>query len=469
MANASPMPTRWIKTPMVSARFVKFALFFCVCLTSYIVQAEDRSSEHATVSIYAVHIPSGKVLLDENSDKSLMPSSCIKVITTAAALHILGPDSYFETHVEYDGSIDANGVLHGNLYIRGGGDPCLGSDRASSSLSWQKQLQTWAEAIQNSGIKTIEGSVIGDASKWETALAVPSWSWEDIGNYYGAGASALTFHENAYTLFFKPGKKVGDKTVILRTDPAMPSLIFQNEVITGPIGSGDQACIYGMEFSPAQYVRGSIPAGVSEFSIKGAIPDPSTFCATLLAQTLKENGMTIAGKSIQAKTKRTTLHTTLSPSIEEIVYWTNQKSINLYAEHLLKKMGETVVHEGSTKAGIKVVTDYWRSQGIDMGGLNMADGSGLSRKNLVTTKQFVSILLKMKQSKAFAVFFDSLPKKSDLISAKTGSMSLTRGYTGYAGDIAFAIIINQCSDPIEIKNRLDAFFLQLEQLAKASY
>ena len=131
--------------------------------------------------------------------------------------------------------------------ILGGGDPCLGSDRIAGSFSWEKQIETWAEAIEKVGIEKIEGRAVGDATRWEKALAVPSWTWEDLGNYYGAGASALSFHDNLYNLFFKPGLHVGDSTVILRTDPPLLKLTLQNEVATGPEGSGNRASIYGFE------------------------------------------------------------------------------------------------------------------------------------------------------------------------------------------------------------------------------
>ena len=111
---------------------------------------KDVSFDHAVVGIYAVDSKTGKVLVEKNSDLSLMPASCMKIITTAAALHILGAESCFETHLEYDGKIGSDGSLQGNLYIRGGGDPCLGSDRIARSLSWEKQISTWADAIQKS-------------------------------------------------------------------------------------------------------------------------------------------------------------------------------------------------------------------------------------------------------------------------------------------------------------------------------
>jgi D-alanyl-D-alanine carboxypeptidase/D-alanyl-D-alanine-endopeptidase (penicillin-binding protein 4) len=415
--------------------------------------------DHASVSAYAVNIKTGKVVMDENSDKSLMPASCVKAITTAAALQILGPEMRFQTDLEYDGTIDSEGTLQGNLYIRGGGDPCLGSDRIEGVLSWDKQIVCWADVVAKLGIKRIEGEVIGDSSRWEKALAPPCWMWGDLGNYYGAGASALTFHENLYTLTFKPGKE-GEKTTILRLDPPIAGLKVENEVTTGPIGSGDQACIYGSEYSMVQYVRGTIPAGVTEFSIKGAIPDPASFCRHLLLKALETKGIAILQQKIGGG-KRTVFHTTYSPPVKEIVYWTNQRSINLYAEHLLKKMGEVVFHEGSTRAGIKAVTDFWRSKKINLDGFNMADGSGLSRKNLVTAKQFVAILSQVQKTEIFPLFMESLPEVANHVKAKDGGMSLVRCYVGYADDVVFATLVNQCLDP-NLRSKMKDFISELK-------
>lgn len=328
----------------------------------------------------------------------------------------------------------------------------------------EQQIKTWADAIQKMGILSIKGQIIGDASRWEKALAVPSWSWEDLGNYYGAGACALSFHENFYSLFFKPADIVGEDAHILRTDPPLSLAIFHNEVKTGPKGSGDRACIYGSEFSPLQFVRGTIPAGVNEFAIRGALPDPILYCADLLTQELQARGITIEKGDVIHSSKRVGFHTTYSPTVREIVYWTNQKSINLYAEHLLKKMGEVTFKQGNTASGAKAVTQYLNTQNIDLGGLNIVDGSGLSRKNLITTKQLVQLLLKMEKSELFPIFFESLPQKNNLIRAKDGYFSLVRGYAGYAGNIAFAILINNCSDRQLMNEQIDLFFTELTQL-----
>src|ERR1700693_2764572 len=129
-------------------------MIFTILCTSALLLG-NPSWDHASVSAYAVNTKTGEVVMDENSDKSLMPASCIKAITTAAALQILGPETRFQTDLEYDGVIDNSGTLHGNLFIHGGGDPCLGSNRIEGSLSWDKQIDAWVEAVQKLGIRKI--------------------------------------------------------------------------------------------------------------------------------------------------------------------------------------------------------------------------------------------------------------------------------------------------------------------------
>src|SRR3990167_191213 len=142
----------------------KNCLTLVFLLAASLLFSEDPFNKHATVSVYAIQMKTGEVLFDHNSDKSLTPGSCMKIVTTGAALHLLGQESRFETNLEYDGNIDERGILHGNLYIRGGGDPSLGSDRLSSSLSLSDQIASWVRAIELCGIRSIEGGVFGDAT-----------------------------------------------------------------------------------------------------------------------------------------------------------------------------------------------------------------------------------------------------------------------------------------------------------------
>ena len=442
--------------------FVITALLFSSLMGSQLLCLDKYVIDHAILSIYAVDVESGKVLIDQNSDVSMTPASCMKVVTTGAALNILGPNHRFETSLEYDGEIDDERTLHGNIYIVGSGDPCLGSDRISGNPSSQQQINLWADAIETMDIKKICGSIIGDATKWEKVMAVPSWSWEDVGNYYGAGASALSFHENSYSLVFKPGKQVGDKALYLRIEPPIPYLTLDNHIKTGPEGSGDCACIYGCEYSHHRTLEGTIPLEVDEFTIKGSIPAPSLFCAQILRNELKYRGIIIEEQHI-LETTRTRFHTHHSPVLKEIIHLTNHKSINLYAEHLLKKMGESVYQEGSTDAGVKAVKNYWNSKNINLDGFNMVDGSGLSRKNLITTKQLVEMMLQMTKSDNFPIFLETLPEKKFGIKAKTGSMSSIRGYVGFVNKIVFAILVNHCPKGKLVEEEIESILLKISQ------
>jgi len=433
--------------------FIPFLLF---CGQSKGVSAPI---DHAVISMYAVDTETKKVLIDINGRLSLIPSSCMKVVTTVAALGILGENYQFTTDLEYDGEI-TEGVLHGNIYIKGSGDPCLGSSSILGDLGWKKQIDVWADAIGKLGIVKITGRVIGDSSKWEKASAVGGWSWEDLGNYYGAGARALSFHENMYSLFLRPGKKVGDEVTVLRTEPPVLKLLIENELKTGSADSGDLAWIYGSEGSFVQSVRGTIPAGVSEFFIKGAIPDPAKFCSDLLTAELGLRNIAVEEVDLQPNT-RTAIHTTYSPEMKRIVRLMNEKSVNLYAEHLLKKMGELTSGVGSSAAGISAVTKFFKGEGVNLEGFKPEDGSGLSRKSVVTAKNLTDILVKVKESPVFPVFFESLPKIKESLRAKTGTMSQVRGLSGYLDRAAFTILINGCTSLSAMKEKIEELLLTL--------
>lgn len=412
--------------------------------------------DHAWVTGYAVDASTGRVVFSLDEERSVVPASCMKVVTTGAALHVLGPDSHFQTNLEIEGEVK-EGVLQGNVIIRGGGDPCLGSGRSASSLAWEKQIAVWVEALQRLGIREIQGEIIGDATLWERPLSHASWALEDLGNYYGAGASALSFHENMTTVTFRPGPHEGAPAVLLRVTPAQSGFVMHSDVVTGPAGSGDRASIRGSEYSMIHYVSGTVPAGVEEFSIKGVIPDPAKLCSELLTQAVQRQGIVVRGAHIPRQNTKQMVHSTLSPPVSEIVYWTNQKSVNLYAEHLLKAMGG-----GRAAAGAKAVTKFWEGQGVDISGLNMVDGSGLSRKNFITAKQLVTMLLKMKESPHYPLFFDSLPEVKPGIWAKTGSMSSIRCLAGYKGDVVFAIMINNGQDLQQMQQKIDQFLSDIQ-------
>lgn len=400
-----------------------------------------KINDHSTSAVYAIDIKSRTVIADESSEKSLIPASCMKVITTAVSLELLGAAFRFETHLEFDGTIDKEGTLHGNLYIKGYGDPCLGSKRFGG---FARQLEIWSEAIKKLGIKKIEGKIWGDASHWEKAQAAASWQWEDLGNYYGAGGSALSFHDNEYTLFFEK-ESLGHTAAIKRTEPEICHSL-QNEVTIGP--SGSISTIFGSEFSHTHYVRGKI-AEDSDFTIRGSFPDPALQTAFMLTKALD---IKVVGKHFEPK-ERKVFHKTQSPSLEEIITLVHHQSVNLYAEHLLKQIGG-----GKMEEGIEAVKRFLQRMEVPLGGFHMADGCGLSRKNLVTAKMMVALLTRMKGNK---VFESSLASEICGTKAKSGSMTGIKGYVGYKGNKVFAILVNHFLNYEEKMKQIEEFLTEL--------
>lgn len=434
---------------------------------------KDPVMRSAVWSLSVRDAKSGKLLLGKNAEKCLVTASTMKAVTSATALAVLGPDFQFKTVLEYDGKINTAGTLEGNLYIRGTGDPTLGSDRFGKAFQMEDILNSWTEVIKTLGIKEIQGKVIGDASHYSTQLTPGNWNWEDMGNYYGAGASGLNVFENLYTLYMKPGSREGTAAQIVRTYPPIEGLTFVNELSTGAPGSGDNAYIYGAPYTLERYVRGTIPAGPSSFKIKGSIPEPDLLCAKLLLDALVNCEIATAGghssmrEELRTHTlsqlNRTRIHTHLSPTLSEILTPLNQKSINLYAECLLKAIGKKSKKDGSTAEGVDALLTYWQGQGITSKWQYVRDGSGLSANNAMSTSFMTQVLAKSWQSPVGSVLKKSFPlagRSGSLkgmlkgtaaegrLYAKSGYISGVRAYTGYVTtadgrELCFAMMANQ--------------------------
>jgi serine-type D-Ala-D-Ala carboxypeptidase/endopeptidase (penicillin-binding protein 4) len=375
---------------------------FSQTLQEFVVSLETKPYfKEAQLGVY-VTSEQGEVLLNHYGEKSMLPNSILKLFTTAAALKILGEDFRFCTQLLTTGLIDQQ-TLKGDVVILGDGDPSLGGE------NYRRQLSVWARALKEQHIAVVEGSVIGDASCFEQALSPATWLWEDIGNYYGAGACGLNFHENAYKLVFQLGKKLGAATKVVHIEPSLPHVQLVNEVVSGPQGSGDQASIFGGEFSTTQYVRGSIPLDRPTFAIKGSIPDPAYCCAKHLQQVLQKEGIVVNKEARSSfcpvRYEQVHLaHETYSPKLSEMVYTANQCSHNLYSEAFLKKMGM-----GKHATGLEKINHYLKGLNISLEGVRIMDGSGLSMKNLVTARSMVELLSRLAKEPYFATFLHSLP------------------------------------------------------------
>ena len=421
----------------------------------------DPNFQYAQIGFSLKSIASGNTLLDVNGGKSLSVASNTKLITTSTALAILGEDFTFKTSIEYTGKIDASGTLNGDIIIHGGGDPTLGSDRYKGFPEMDELLKLWVEKIKALKIKKITGSIIADQEIFEENNIPDSWMWMDIGNYYGAGVYGININENLYRLYFKKNTQIGSAAEVLKTDPIIPDLQFNNFVTVDAKGSGDNCYIYGQPYCNDKFLKGTIPSGDINFFVKGAIPDPSFLTAHYLKGIMVAAGISVAGAaitsrqmSIQSKalpTERKLIYTHNSPMLKDIILLTNQLSINIYAEAILKMIGYKSTGKGTTIDGISAVETYWKSKGLSMPGFFMADGCGLSPMSTFTANQMTDILKITSTAKYYNAFKASLPiagvsgtlsgfckgtAAENNLCAKSGNMMRVSSYAGYVKNAA---------------------------------
>ncbi|MEM6264170.1 MAG: D-alanyl-D-alanine carboxypeptidase/D-alanyl-D-alanine-endopeptidase [Bacteroidota bacterium] len=440
----------------------------------------DPVLKSANWGVSVVDLATGQEIAQHESQKCLVTASSMKALTTATALWRLGEGFRFETKLVSTGTLQANGTLKGDIWLVGSGDPSLGSARLRPEDGATALLEAWTQSVKQAGIKRITGGVYADIGKFSTLITPRKWGFEDIGNYYGAGAAGVNFMENTYRLDLKPGNKVGAPTTVVRTDPPVPGLVFENELTTGSARSGDQAYIFGVPYTSLRYLRGTIPyRKTSLFSIKGAIPDPALFTAQQLADALKTCGISLesppAVKRCSNASSAKVLYLHQSAPLIDLIRETNHESINLFAEALLKQIALHGGKAGDTQSGLDVLEDFWASKGLSLKHAYLRDGSGLSSNNAVSPRQFTQMLSLVHKSTYGEAYKNSLPimgKSGTLkgmaagtaaegrIRAKSGYIGGVRSYVGYVKtrsgkQLAFAVICNQfaCS-PGQMKRKL---------------
>ena len=428
----------------------------------------QSSTQHANVGISIRSVDSGEQLFSYNGDLSLVPASSLKLLSTLIAYEILGPDYQYQTYLAYDGILDPDGTLQGNLYIIGSGDPTLGSNRITGSRSRHELLEHIYKTIKENGITCIDGDIVADESVFDAYPVAPSWQWNDLGNYYAGGAWGLNINENEYGIYFDSNKKVGSLSKLLFTEFKIPGLRLNNEVVVDSPGTGDNAYVFGGPYDFKKRIVGSIPQSSKKFKIKGAIPDPPKYFAYAIRDLLRQNGINSNGIYVKVKKndkryQHTHIFDTLaSPSLKEIAKYANYFSINQYCESLLKTIGNEVYKNGSGGHGIRAIYKYLEDNKIKADALHLEDGSGLSARNLVSPDVLAEFLSHYGKKNGIEVLQSMIPKagrngtvKSLLngkvsqysVWVKSGSMERIISYTGICKArsgkwITFSIIIN---------------------------
>lgn len=449
----NPMPTRLLSLLLLLISSFSFAQNSVQKLERAFHGLQiDPQARYALVSLLVLDANTGKTLFARNENIGVATASTLKTITAATAFSLLGKDFQYQTTLAYSGNISADGVLKGNLLIIGSGDPTLGSPRYQNKEN--AVLTAWVTAIKQAGIKKIEGAVIGDDRIFGTQTTPEGWTWQDMGNYYGAGTSGLAWRENQFDVHLKPGNGLNEEVRLLRTFPEMPYLNIVNELKTGASGTGDRAYAFLPPYGTVAYLRGTWGMGIGKSGISVALPDPAFDVAWRLQDTLKRLGITTTSPAtssrLMALNKQPVpavsqkINTITSPVLSEMVYWFLKKSINLYGETFLKTIALNAGKPVTTAQGKTEEINFWSAKGIDKNALNIIDGSGLSPANRVTAAAMAAVLFQAQKEPWFNDFYKAFPDYNGM-KIKSGTINDVSAFAGYHTDKAgnkYIVVIN---------------------------
>ncbi len=350
-----------------------------------------------------IELTSGDVWFEQNADINLLPASNAKLYTTAAALDLLGADYRYETRLYADGPV-VDGVLKGNLIVRGSGDPTIGDRYVEGDPA--QIFRNWARTLKNLNIKRIAGDIIGDDDLFDDLTLGYGWSWDDEPYYYSAEISALTFYDNSIQ-FILEGQDI-DMPGKLRWEPFnTPYVDVSNSSITvHPDSDDDIDYARPRNFNHIEAIGKIYPAEIDTSYI--TVSNPTRYFAHTLREVLVQEGITVSGRPVDVdelsikpdyrdgSTDELLVHR--STPLSEIVTILNKESQNLYAELLIRTLGVNFPVEideddpTSAEMGTASALETYARAKIDTSAINLVDGSGLSRMNLVAPDMTAGLL-----------------------------------------------------------------------------
>lgn len=389
----------------------------------------------------------GATLYARNPNSRLLPASNMKLLTASTALQVLGSGFRFHTDVLATGSVSA-GVLDGDLYLKGFGDPTL----------LQGDYQALAQQVKDAGITQVSGDLVADDSYFDRTPLGVFWSWDDEPYYYSAETSALTVAPNTdydsgtVIVTSTPGAAVGDP-VALGTSPETGVLTFSGTATTGAAGSANTLSIEREHGTNVVRVSGSVPLGAAVGREWVTVKQPTDYARDVFARALTSVGVSVAGGLDDGVTPAGARRVALDKSMTlgEIMVPFLKLSNNMHAEALAKTLGAVKAGEGTWSAGIYVIDDFLRSAGTDPSTQRIVDGSGLSRGDQISAQAVSNVLLKAKKASWFPVLYKALPiagnpdrfvggtldyrmkgtPAQNNVHAKTGSLTAVTALSGY--------------------------------------
>jgi D-alanyl-D-alanine carboxypeptidase/D-alanyl-D-alanine-endopeptidase (penicillin-binding protein 4) len=426
-----------------------------------IIRSPHLNGSSFGLTVYSVN--QDRFVREVNGDRPLVPASNQKLLVTAAALLELGPDFTFTTEVYADGPVE-DGVLYGDLVLRGGGDPNL-SGRFNGGNACH-DVDAWVMAVQNAGIQRMAGAIVIDDSLFDDQFVHPSWPSNQRHRWYAAPIGAMSLNNNCVDITITPGSV--REPASFTSEPNTEYVAVRNECTTVPGRSTDNIIIdrKGREI----YLGGKIGVRSKGYIASVAIDDPGLFTGAVFRDRLSQAGIWPVGVVRAAKppdySRMNRLLAYQSKDLATTLKVTNAQSQNFYANTLLKLLGARRFGRGTFENGISAVRDILISRGLIDETVVIDDGCGLSHENRITTTELVEIMEGMHSSEYRDAYVRSLATPGDPegtlkkrlngerhsadIYAKTGYIKKVKALSGYIlrddGDVLiFAFIVNDYS------------------------
>jgi serine-type D-Ala-D-Ala carboxypeptidase/endopeptidase (penicillin-binding protein 4) len=425
----------------------------------------DTALDHAHWGVLVRSARTGETLFAHNADRLFTPASNQKLVTGALVLETLGPAFRFRTEVAASGPVQ-NGVLRGPLVVRGTGDPTV-SRRFDEDP--RDRFRAFADSLRARGIQRVAGGIIGVDSAFVDGPLGAGWAWDDVLPSYAAEFGALQFNEGAVEVAVVPGTRIGEAAVVILT-PATQYVSVSNQTVTTAPGGTTRISIARDAVGAGLIVSGEIAAASDPFRRNVAVRDPTLFYLSAMRETLREVGVLVEGPVVNARdldpaegTVRRALPVFAyrSAPLGDIVTAMMKPSQNQIAEALLRTAGLEVRGEGSARAGTQLADSLFVAWNLPTE-RRLADGSGMSRYNLLSPALLVALLQHMERSPSREAWHASLPVAgvdgtlanrmrgtplAGNVRAKTGTLSGVRALSGYmtsrSGEpLVFSIMVN---------------------------
>ncbi|MCT6922582.1 D-alanyl-D-alanine carboxypeptidase/D-alanyl-D-alanine-endopeptidase [Metasolibacillus sp.] len=387
--------------------FLVLILFISLPLTTnahVLDQAVTKNLGKSNTSVSLRSLTTGNILYEHNGQALMKPASTLKLLTGSAALHVLGKDYTFTTDLYIDGDI-IDGILYGDVYIKGGGDPTL----------QQQDFLTFAKVLKRYGIRQVQGHLYGDDSAFSGSVLTPGIVKQDETEYYAARISALTMSPNADydagTVIVQVTGNTVKKAPSFTVLPNTSGMKFVNQARTGAKTSKNTLSVKRQYGSSTVVITGNIPQG-STVKKWVTLQDPTMNTLHAIRTTWQTAALNVTNPSVGRKIVPATarkIYTKESLPLHKLYPVFMKLSNNSIADILVKTMGREVHGIGTTENGVAVLRDYVASLGLNVSQWRFEDGSGMSHVNRVSANELTALLTTMQQQAMYSSFYQGLP------------------------------------------------------------